>query len=173
MENAIPAWLSVVAFIITLTASGIAVYVALRRAPFDIRKSRNEVRDQEVDTAANLQRIADLATTENLKLREELQKRDNEIDRRDREYDAAVVSLRKDFSTLRETYDKEISSLKEAHEREMQEIKKSLLASQEEAKRWRDYSTRLIEQMHSVIPDVTPVPFEPRKSRSSTQGGNA
>jgi hypothetical protein len=155
----------IVFFAILASLPGIvALYQASRKTPVEVSTEKARTDLTKADYAAKLQDIAGQATVENLGLRTELTKLRNE-------FDQFKLDHANELSTLIAKYDLEIQELKEAHISEMTELKKSLLASQKEAQEWREYASRLISQFKAEVPDVEPVPFQPRKTRPREEIG--
>jgi hypothetical protein len=166
--NQIPVWLYVLLFAVSTLIAGIpaliAVVIAAKKAPVDIKKVEKEATSEEVEYTRNIQLIASGATAENLGLR-------TELTNLRKDFDALNARYETDLQTITEKYDKEIRLLKEEHSSEMLAIKKSLEDSRVESKAWREYSSRLINQMKAEMPDVSPIPFEPRKRRPNQNPG--
>jgi hypothetical protein len=129
--------------ILSLGISATGLYLAIRKAPFDIRK----------------------LLLDNKALEVELQNKDDEqFDR----MSSINLDLRVQIQTLRTTLDdttkrhtEELAALKTRYEAEMNDIRASLLKTEQRAQLVEDWAARLCSQVESL--GEKPVPFEPLK----------
>jgi len=129
--------------IASLGISIAGLYMAVRKAPFDIRKLLLDTKKLEVDLQVKYDEQFDRMSSVNLDLRMQIQ------------------NLRTMLDATAERHATELGELKKKYEAEMQDIRASLLKTEQRAQMVEDWAARLCSQVESL--GEKPVPFEPLK----------
>jgi chromosome segregation ATPase len=141
----LPVWVIWVGVMMPWIASGVAVFIALRKAPFEVKKIKKDIDLEDVDMAERLQRLASKTREDYTKALEDNQ------------------TLRQEFADYKKATDASIASIVAAHQKEVQELRAELTEARQEATKAWNYAKRLVGQLHSIDPDIEPVPLEPIK----------
>jgi hypothetical protein len=132
-----------IGLLISVLMSASGLYLAIRKAPFDIRKLMMDNKALEVELAAKYDEQFDRMSSINLDLRVQIQ------------------TLRTTLDDTTKRHTEELGALKTKYEAEMSEIRASLLKTEQRAQLVEDWAARLCSQVESL--GEKPVPFEPLK----------
>jgi hypothetical protein len=129
--------------ILSLGISATGLYLAIRKAPFDVRKLLLDNKKLEVELQTQYDEQFDRMSSINLDLR------------------AQIQSLRKKVDDTEKRHTDELNVLKTKYETEISEIRASLLKTEQRAQLVEDWAARLCSQVESL--GEKPVPFDPTK----------
>lgn len=142
-------FLLTIGMVLSLALSIWSLIMAIRKAPFDIRKLLLDNKEKEVELSQKYEEQLNRMSGYNLDLRNQIQELRSKLDE----------------TTIRHTA--ELADLKARYESEMEEIRASLLRTEQRAKLVEDWAQRLCSQVESL--GETPVPFEPTRKRGTTK----
>jgi predicted nuclease with TOPRIM domain len=129
--------------LLSLGISAAGLYLAIRKAPFDIRKLLLDTKKMEVELSDKYEEQLNRMSSYNLDLRNQIQD----------------LRTKLDDTTQRHTV--ELNDIKTRYETEMSEIRAALLKTEQRAQLIEDWASRLCNQVESL--GEKPVPFEPMK----------
>ena len=129
--------------ILSLGVSATGLYLAIRKAPFDVRKLLLDNKAMEVELSDKYEEQLNKMSSYNLDLRNQIQ------------------DLRTKLDDTSKRHAEELGELKTRYELEMSEIRASLLKTEQRAQLVEDWAARLCSQVESL--GEKPVPFEPTK----------
>jgi DNA anti-recombination protein RmuC len=132
-----------IGLIISLGVSATGLFIAIRKAPFDIRKLLLDNKKMEVELSDKYEEQLNRMSSYNLDLRNQIQE----------------LRTKLDTTTMRHTA--ELAEMKTRYENEMSEIRASLLKTEQRAQLVEDWAARLCNQVESL--GEVPVPFQPLK----------
>jgi len=159
----LPAWIYWIGVLIPTIISSVGLYIAVRKAPFEIQQTKKDIEGKDIDIAVKLQEIANKATDENNELR-------NEIFTIRKSFDDYKKTSEEKISILTVDFNKQLYELRLHYEQEIDILKMALNDSQIESKLYRNWSERLVSQLFSIDPEIKPVPIEPRRYSYNTSG---
>lgn len=116
-----------------LAGSGVGIYLAVKKQPFDIRKLNAESELDMVDVAKRYRELANAAAETETKLHTEIQ-------------------------MVRE----KLEEIKTRHESELEEIRRLLEAAEQRAAKFEDWAHRLVAQIESLGETPVPFEPKPR-----------
>ena len=128
---------------LTLCASIAGLYLAIRKAPFDIKKLLLDNKKLEVELQTQYDEQFDRMSSINLDLRVQIQ------------------SLRTTIDDTTKRHTDDMAGLQSRYETEMQVIRESLVKTEQRAQMVEDWAARLCSQVESL--GEKPVPFEQLK----------
>jgi len=129
--------------LVSLGISAAGLYLAIRKAPFDIRKLLLDNKKMEVELNEKYEEQLNRMSTYNLDLRNQIQ------------------DLRAKLDDTTQRHSIELNGMKTRYDAEMAEIRASLLKTEQRAQMVEDWASRLCNQVESL--GEKPVPFEPLK----------
>ena len=132
-----------IGLILSLGISATGLYLAIRKAPFDVRKLLLDNKALEVELQNKYDEQFDRMSSINLDLRVQIQ------------------TLRTTLDDTTKRHTEELAALKTRYEAEMSDIRASLLKTEQRAQLVEDWAARLCSQVESL--GEKPVPFEPLK----------
>jgi hypothetical protein len=159
----IPLWIYWIGVLVPTIISSIGLYIAIRKAPFEIQQTKKDIQGKDIDIAVKLQEIANNATDENNELRTELSLLRKSFDDYKKVTEENIIMTTTDFN-------KQLYELRLHYEQEIDILKMALFDSQAETRLYRNWSERLVSQLFSLDPDIKPVPIEPKRYGYNTSG---
>ena len=135
-----------VGLLISVLMSTTGLYLAIRKAPFDIKKLLLDNKKLEVGLQTQYDEQFDRMSIINLDLRVQIQ------------------TLRTTIDDTAQRHTNDLAGLQKRYEAEMSDIRISLLKTEQRAQMVEDWAARLCSQVESL--GEKPVPFDPMKRNS-------
>lgn len=127
----VPLWIYFAGLIVPIVISIIGVIIGALKTPFEIGKTKRETDKDKSDYSLNLQQIADNATEESRKLREDLAK------------------LRDEFEAYKSNTEADVARVTEM-EKHIGDIEQKLTVAVGDSKRYRDAIISIVQRLKEL-----------------------